>query len=64
MTFPRKFLFYTVKLPFILMIIPLGFILEFFISLPFIVICSLDHRLQRWSETGNAPGADKSRGLS
>lgn len=50
---PRKFLFYTVKLPFILMMIPLGFILEFIVSFPFIVLCTLDHRLQQWTHAVN-----------
>ncbi len=58
MKFPRKLLFYSVKLPFILMIIPLGFILEFIISFPFIVICTLDHQFQRWTESGSAPRPD------
>jgi hypothetical protein len=34
--------FYLVKLPFILLLIIFGFIFEFLITLPFLVLCSLD----------------------
>ncbi len=63
MTFPRKLHFYTVKLPFILMIIPLGFILEFILSLPFIVLCELDRWFQRWTDPDPPPRSDASRGF-
>jgi hypothetical protein len=35
--------FHLVKLPFILLLITFGFIFEFLITLPFIVLCTLDN---------------------
>ncbi len=40
----EKIVFYLVKLPFILTLIMFGFMLEFIIELPFMVMCSLDQR--------------------
>jgi hypothetical protein len=38
----KKILFYTVKLPFIYMAIPIGFIFEYLITLPHLILCTID----------------------
>ena len=38
----KKIKFYTVNLPLILITIPIGFIFEYIITFPFIVLCTLD----------------------
>lgn len=39
----QKVGFYLVKLPFILVTIVIGFMLEFLLELPFMIMCKLDH---------------------
>ncbi len=41
--FRQKVSFYLVKLPFILVTIVIGFMLEFLLQLPFMIMCKLDH---------------------
>ena len=36
-----KFRFYCIRLPLILMIIPIGFAFEFITTLPFLIICQI-----------------------
>jgi len=38
----RKIEFYLIKLPFILILITFGFLMEFVIELPFLVMCTLE----------------------
>ena len=38
----QRIVFYLVKLPFILVTIVIGFLLEFLLELPFMVMCKLD----------------------
>lgn len=52
----EKIVFYLVKLPFILTLIIFGFMLEFLIELPFVVMCSLDQRCGK----RNLPGSHHS----
>lgn len=40
----KRFVFYTVKLPLIFITIPIGFIFDFLITLPSIILCSIDAR--------------------
>ncbi|KPJ76013.1 MAG: hypothetical protein AMJ54_13165 [Deltaproteobacteria bacterium SG8_13] len=40
--FKQKISFYLIKLPFILVTIIIGFLLEFLLELPFMVMCKLD----------------------
>lgn len=40
----KRYHFYGIKLPFILLLIILGFMLEFIVELPFIVLTQLDGR--------------------
>ncbi len=42
----KQFVFYTVKLPLIFITIPVGFIFDFLVTFPSIVLCSLDARLK------------------
>ena len=44
-SFRQKISFYLIKLPFILITIIIGFVLEFLIELPFMVMCWLDGML-------------------
>jgi len=43
----KKILFYTVKLPFIYLAIPIGFIFEYLITFPYIVLCTIDGLFQK-----------------
>ena len=36
-----------IKIPFVLMMVTLGFLLEFLINLPLLIICELDTRFRR-----------------
>lgn len=38
-----KLTFYVLKLPLLLMLMLLGFMLDFFIQLPFHIMCKIDH---------------------
>ena len=38
---------YIIKIPFIIALITLGFLLEFLISVPFMVLCELDQRFRK-----------------
>lgn len=38
-----KFTFYVLKVPLLLMLMFFGFMLDFFIQLPFHIMCKLDH---------------------
>jgi len=38
----KQFIFYTIKLPLIYIAIPVGFIFEYLITFPYIVLCTLD----------------------
>jgi len=38
----KKIKFYTVNLPLIFFMIPVGFIFEFIVTFPFIIFCTLD----------------------
>ena len=38
-----KLTFYVLKLPFLLMLMLFGFMLDFFIQLPFHIMCKIDH---------------------
>ncbi len=38
----RRFVFYTVKLPLILITIPIGFLFDFLIAFPSVILCSID----------------------
>ena len=40
----KRYFFYSVKLPFILLLIILGFMMEYIVALPFIVLTRLDGR--------------------
>jgi len=40
----KRYLFYGIKLPFILLLIMLGFMMEYIVELPFIVLTRLDRR--------------------
>ena len=40
----KRYLFYGIKLPFILLLIILGFMMEFIVELPFIVLTRFDGR--------------------
>jgi hypothetical protein len=42
----NKFVFYAVKLPLIFITIPIGFLFDFLITFPSIILCSLDARLK------------------
>jgi len=42
-TMYKKIIFYVLKLPTIYTLIISGFIFEFFISLPFLVLCAIDN---------------------
>jgi hypothetical protein len=42
----KKFVFYAVKLPLIFMTIPVGFLFDFLVTFPSIILCSLDARLK------------------
>lgn len=49
--------FYTVKLPFVYLMIPVGFIFEYLVTLPYIVMVSIDERRQaRKQSSKTAPG--------
>lgn len=41
----QKIGFYLIKLPFILVIIVIGFLFEFLLELPFMVMCKLDRTI-------------------
>ena len=43
----KKIIFYVLKLPAICILIVTGFIFEFFISLPFLVLCAIDNILDK-----------------
>jgi hypothetical protein len=43
----KHFVFYTVKLPLIFITIPIGFIFDFLVTFPSIILCSLDARTKR-----------------
>ena len=45
--FIDKLRFYLIKLPFILVIVPIGFVLEFMICFPFFIICVVDGWFQQ-----------------
>jgi len=45
--FYKKILFYTVKLPFIYLAIPIGFIFEYLITFPYIILCTIDGHFQK-----------------
>ncbi len=53
----QKISFYLVKLPFILVTIIIGFLLEFLIELPFMVMCKLDR-----SASNQTPGRPSQAG--
>jgi len=38
----KQFVFYTIKLPLIYIAIPVGFVFEYLITFPYIVLCTLD----------------------
>ena len=40
----KRYFFYSIKLPFILLLIILGFMMEYIVELPFIVLTRLDGR--------------------
>ena len=54
----KKLGFYLVKLPFILVTIIIGFLMEFLLELPFMVMCKLD----RIPATKNQAGPHKPGG--
>ncbi len=43
----KKILFYTVKLPFIYIAIPIGFIFEYLVTFPYLILCTLDYLSQK-----------------
>ncbi|MBS3808831.1 MAG: hypothetical protein KGY38_01575 [Desulfobacterales bacterium] len=45
-SYARILKFYTVKLPFVYLMIPVGFIFEYLVTLPYIVLVSIDERRQ------------------
>jgi hypothetical protein len=46
-TLYKQFLFYTVKLPFIYIAIPTGFVFEYLITFPYMVLCVIDSLCQK-----------------
>jgi len=55
----KKVLFYTVKLPFIYIAIPTGFIFEYLITLPFILLCAFDSISQNKKRGRTSPRTHK-----
>ena len=53
-SFRQKIGFYLIKLPFMLITIIIGFVLEFLIELPFMVMCTLD-RIFGVQKSGRPP---------
>jgi hypothetical protein len=47
----KKIRFYTIKLPFIYLAIPVGFIFEYLITFPYMVLCTIDCLLQKKTRT-------------
>ncbi len=45
----KRLRFYTIKLPFVYLMIPLGFLFEFLVTFPFIVMVAIDARRKRKS---------------
>jgi hypothetical protein len=43
----KKIIFYTVKLPFIYLAIPIGFIFEYLITFPHLILCTIDSFSQK-----------------
>ena len=42
----KRFVFYTLKLPLIFITIPVGFIFDFLVTFPSIILCNIDARLK------------------
>ena len=52
----KKLGFYLVKLPFILVTIVIGFMFEFLLQLPFMIMCKLDHAAATKIGRSSQPG--------
>jgi hypothetical protein len=51
-TIVRKLEFYLIKLPFLLILITVGFLMEFVIELPFLVMCTLERIFSQKNQSG------------
>jgi hypothetical protein len=48
----RKMEFYLIKLPFILILITFGFLMEFVIELPFLIMCTFERLDSKRNQSG------------